>query len=91
MKINLWDQGKNTKTSFSSFNYNESIKKHMWLFPHIERFHSFPLGSTQQKSWHYYISDLIDRHIDFDQWEFCVVWATRISFHDVLSAFPPFS
>jgi hypothetical protein len=21
----------------------------------------------------YYISDLIDRHIDFDQWEFCVV------------------
>jgi hypothetical protein len=26
----------------------------------------------------------MDRHIDFDQWEFCVVWATRI--YDVLSA-----
>jgi hypothetical protein len=33
---------------------------------------------------------LIDRRIDFDQWEFCVVWATRISFLDVLSAVPPF-
>ena len=30
-------------------------------------------------------------YIDFDQWEFCVVWATRISFLDVLSAVPPFS
>jgi hypothetical protein len=38
----------------------------------------------------YYISDLIDRHIDLDQWEFCVVWAMRISFLDVLSAVPPF-
>jgi hypothetical protein len=33
---------------------------------------------------------LIDKRIDFDQWEFCVVWATRISFPDVLSAVPPF-
>ena len=39
----------------------------------------------------YYISDLIDIHIDFDLWEFCVVWATHISFLDVLSAVPPFS
>jgi hypothetical protein len=38
----------------------------------------------------FYVSDLIDRRIDFDQWEFCVVWATRISFLDVLSAVPPF-
>jgi hypothetical protein len=38
----------------------------------------------------YYVSDLIDRRIDFDQWEFCVVLATRISFLDVLSAVPPF-
>jgi hypothetical protein len=30
------------------------------------------------------------QRIDFDQWEFCVVWATRISFSDVLSAVPPF-
>jgi hypothetical protein len=28
--------------------------------------------------------------IDFHQWEFCVVWATHISFLDVLSAVPPF-
>jgi hypothetical protein len=35
----------------------------------------------------YIILDLIDRHIDFDQWEFCLVWATRISsFLGVLSA-----
>jgi hypothetical protein len=41
--------------------------------------------------WHnYYVSDLIDRRIDFDQWEFCIVWATCISFLDVLSAVPPF-
>jgi hypothetical protein len=26
---------------------------------------------------YYYVSDLIDRHIDFDQWEFCVVWVTH--------------
>ena len=31
-----------------------------------------------------------DRRIDFDQWEFCVVWATRIPFLDVSSAVPPF-
>jgi hypothetical protein len=32
-----------------------------------------------------YISDiLIDRHIDSDQWELCIVWATHISFLDVL-------
>jgi hypothetical protein len=36
------------------------------------------------------MSDLIDRRIDFDQWEYCVVRATRISFIDVLSAVPPF-
>ena len=36
------------------------------------------------------LSDLIDRRIDFGQWEFCVVWATRISLLDVLSAVPPF-
>lgn len=28
----------------------------------------------------YYVSDLIDKHINFDQCEFCVVWATCISF-----------
>jgi hypothetical protein len=39
----------------------------------------------------YYISDLIERHINFDQWEFCVVWAMHISFLDVLSAVPPSS
>jgi hypothetical protein len=34
---------------------------------------------------------LIDSRIDFDQWKFCVVWATRILFlDDVLSAVPPF-
>jgi magnesium-transporting ATPase (P-type) len=38
----------------------------------------------------YYISDLSDRHIDFDQWEFCVVQATQILFLNVLSAVPPF-
>jgi hypothetical protein len=32
---------------------------------------------------------LIDRQIDFDQWEFCVVWAMHISFVDVFSAVPP--
>jgi hypothetical protein len=39
-----------------------------------------------------YVSYLIDRRIDFEQWEFCVLWATRISFLDVLSAVavPPF-
>ena len=26
------------------------------------------------------VTDLIDRDIDFDQWEFCVVWATRMFF-----------
>jgi hypothetical protein len=36
------------------------------------------------------LSDLIDRRIDFDQWEFCVVWATQILFLDVLSVVPPF-
>jgi hypothetical protein len=38
----------------------------------------------------YYVSDLIDRRINFDQWEFCVAWATRISSLAVLSAVPPF-
>jgi hypothetical protein len=38
----------------------------------------------------YYVSDLIDRRVDFDQWEFCIVWATSISFLNVLSAVPPF-
>jgi hypothetical protein len=37
-----------------------------------------------------YLSDLTDRRIDFDQWEFCVVWATHISFLYVLSAVPSF-
>ena len=37
----------------------------------------------------YYVSDLIDGHIDFDQWEFSVVWATRISSFPVLFAVPP--
>jgi hypothetical protein len=36
------------------------------------------------------LSDLIDRCIDFDQWEFCIVWATHISFLDVLSAVSSF-
>ena len=34
--------------------------------------------------------NLIDEHIDFNQWEFCVMWTTRISFLLVLSAIPPF-
>ena len=29
-------------------------------------------------------------HIDFDGWEFCVIWATRISFLPELSAVLPF-
>ena len=33
----------------------------------------------------YYVSDLIDRRIDFDKWEYCVVWATRISFPEAFS------
>jgi hypothetical protein len=44
------------------------------------------LETRRSRLHNYYISDLIDRRIDFDQWEFCVVWATRISFLDVLSA-----
>ena len=40
-------------------------------------------GNYLQQQHNYYISDLID--IDFNQWEFCVVWATRILFLDVLS------
>ena len=34
--------------------------------------------------------NLIDGHIDFNQWEFYVMWTTRISFLLVLSAVPPF-
>ena len=38
-----------------------------------------------------YVSDLVDRHIDFDRWEFCVVWAMCIILIlPVLSIVPPF-
>ena len=46
--------------------------------------------SLSEKDLYYCVSDLIDGHIDFDQWEFCVVWATRISFLPVLPAVSPF-
>jgi hypothetical protein len=49
---------------------------------------NIPSGNYLQHN--YYVSDLIDRCIDFDKWEFFIVWATRISFLDVLSAVPPF-
>ena len=39
---------------------------------------------------YYSVSDLIVGHIDFDQCEFCVVCATRISFLPVVPAVPPF-
>ena len=45
--------------------------------PVSQIFNPFPLG-------------LLDGHIDFDQWVFCVVWATCISFLTVLSAVPSF-
>ena len=32
------------------------------------------------------VEDSIDRNIDFDQWKFCVVWATRILFLPEFSA-----
>ena len=48
----------------------------------------FPSGTA--RSLKYYVSDLIDEHIGIYQWEFCVVWETRISFLSALSAVPPF-
>ena len=36
---------------------------------------------------YYYVSDLIDGHVDFDQWHFCVVWAARILFFHRLVSF----
>ena len=38
---------------------------------------------------YHYVSDFIDKHIDFDRWKFCVRWATRIWFLPVLSAVFP--
>ena len=46
--------------------------------------------SLSERDLYYCVSDLIDGHIDFDQWEFCVVWATRIAFLPVLPAISPF-
>ena len=44
--------------------------------------------SLKEIDLYHYISDLIDRHSNFDQWEF--MWARDISFLPVLTAGPPF-
>ena len=46
--------------------------------------------SLKERCFWYGISYLIGRGIDFDQWEFYVAWARRISFLPVLSAVSPF-
>ena len=46
--------------------------------------------SLSESDLYYYASDLTDGHIDFDQCEFCVLWATGNSFLPVFSAVPLF-
>ena len=46
--------------------------------------------SLKEVDLYYYISNLVDANTDFNQWEFCIMWATHFSFLPVLSAVPSF-